>query len=191
MKVIGRVAAGAIVMVCGSMCGVGVAMALPAPDDGPTVNPMALEPLPDVLPSDVDPDPVILPSPLDHNWKCKWTANCPAGLVRTPKGNYAGCTSWTDISSYFGCTGQCVKCSGSTNPIKLCVPGLPSDSCVFVGGTGGAGQPVACGTKAYLDDCMYVATPPAGEPYATPNGCYCRGVATPTNEPCTLQPCNK
>ena len=45
MKVIGRVAAGAIVMVCGSMCGVGVAMALPAPDDGPTVNPMALEPL--------------------------------------------------------------------------------------------------------------------------------------------------
>lgn len=135
--------------------------------------------------SPVSPDPIS--SPWDSNWKCKWVPNCPGGQLRKASGAYAGCTK---VFGFNGCIGECKSCTGSANSVDMCVPASVADSCWFVGGGGSGGQNVNCGTITYQDDCQYSATVPTGEPFATPNKCYCGGASRPSTDPCTFAPCN-
>lgn len=130
-------------------------------------------------------EPSLDDSPYAHNWKCKTFANCPAGgVLREPSGKYAGCKK---VIGFSGCIGECRMCTGSTSSVDLCVTGEYSDSCSFLGAT--PGQNVNCGTTTYMDDCVYAATPPAGEPFATPNSCYCGGTPRASTDPCIITPC--
>jgi hypothetical protein len=165
-----------------SLLAIGAAMAFAPSDQIPQVNPFALEPVTDVIPSELVPTLIV--GPLDHNWKCKWVAECPKGLKRTPDGNYAGCEY-----HWWGCGGGCTQCTGSTNGLEMCVPGTPNQSCYFQNGGGGTSQPVDCGTATEFPRCKYFENAPAGEPYATPNGCYCAGSPIVTQNPCFVQPC--
>ena len=136
----------------------------------------------------VDPGDPPLPDPLGtpyaHNWICKSFSTCPGGLKREESGKYVGCSKVLGLQ---GCLGQCQSCTGSTASVDVCAPGAYSDSCSFLGAT--PGQNVNCGTTTYMDDCVYSGTLPKGEPFATPNGCYCAGAARPSTDPCVVTPC--
>jgi hypothetical protein len=149
------------------------------PDAEPQVTPAPLIVEPGNPPV---PDPIS--DPYEHEWKCKNVPNCPGGLKRDPTGKYVGCRKVLGLS---GCVGECEACTGSTFAVDICVPGQHSNSCSFLGST--IGQAVNCGTTTYLDDCRYSATVPKGEPFATPNGCYCAGATRPSTEPCMIAPC--
>lgn len=110
--------------------------------------------------------------------KCKNLPGCPAGFAKNINGNYAGCHKllWS------ACIGSCTSCAGSTTPGAFCSPS-ESVQCVV-----GIGNPVPCGAGTTFDDCYYSATAPPGEPFPTPNSCYCRGAAAP-GPACTAQQC--
>lgn len=142
------------------------------------------EPIPGV-PGVSEPDPIS--SPWSSGFKCYHGNQCPPSTLRNGDGSYDGCTSVLGM----GCTGSCYACAGSTNAFDYCIKGSTADECLFVGGTGSGGQPVNCGAKTEYDDCYSSANKPLTEPFATPNGCYCRG--NPTLVPgvsCMLNPCN-
>ncbi|MEX2217719.1 MAG: hypothetical protein WD749_03080 [Phycisphaerales bacterium] len=92
---------------------------------------------------------------------------------------YAGCTPPGKVA----CTGVCTICTGTVVPIGACRPA--ADTCTISANLG----TVNCGTPTGLG-CVWAATPPAGEPFATPDACYCTGLAgTPTVGSCTAADC--
>lgn len=112
----------------------------------------------------------LIPLPTIPNYYCKaFDDGCPMGTKKIDSnGNFVGCTN--------ACTGRCTTCSGSQNPIALCVKkadqscalALPLVKC----GVTGSG---ACGTTP---------TPTSGPP--DNNGCYC---TPPTTYPSDAEVC--
>lgn len=115
------------------------------------------------------------------DYKCQYLSTCSAGFLRNKDKSYAGCSF-----VLLGCTGSCKQCTGSTNPGYMCA--YDPDEHVQCTWSNLVGI-TPCGTITEFNDCTYFSTPPTGEPYRTPNDCYCAGLAFATARPCMIANC--
>jgi hypothetical protein len=111
---------------------------------------------------------------------CVEVSSCPAAFARRMNGAYSGCTKLPS-----GCIGSCRWCTGSASPGWFCVEEQDESCTISIVGQ----DLVPCGTITYWDDCYYSAALPAGEPFATPNKCYCRGAITTSADACSFIQC--
>lgn len=119
---------------------------------------------------------------IHSDFKCVTLSLCPAGtrLRDASTLNYLGCTN----PSGTGCRGDCILCSGSTATAMTCRSARGQDCAISPSfGT------FTCLSKSTVG-CVYWATPSAGEPYITPNKCYCTGTTGTLTGTCLASNCS-
>lgn len=119
-----------------------------------------------------------------YGYQCAtYSTPCKAGGARDPAkpGQYRGCAAPA-------CTGSCTWCGGATTGTSsACIPSSASNNCVLDAVANGSFK---CGASM-ATPCFSATTPPAGEPYPTPDGCYCTiPTTTPTGSICLMLNCS-
>lgn len=148
-------------------------------DRAPAVEHLSAQALQEAMRGDGDGG-VAGPTATWEGFRCRYNGvGCPGTFVRDLDFSYEGCDY-----VLFSCIGGCTRCNSSLNPGYFCVPS-PSDDCQFAA----PAQYVDCGGITYYDDCVYSAALPPGEPFQTPDNCYCHGATSYPPGVCWVAEC--